>query len=254
MTVDFKSLIRRAKDEKSQRLCTEDPVSCKEPRELHFGPPEAQNLSNACGFEGVRIINDFLTAPSATAINEACADMLGSFVQLRGRKCLPLGGRVTSEGLAEAANIPFWLERIMDQLHSTILKDIGLPRPNHALINVYEPGEGIMAHEDGPAYAGYAAILSLGSSCVFDFVSRDRLVLAQVYLPVGSLLIFSDFAYSDALHQYSFSKTDQMHARVFNREVVLEPTLGGSVLRDDDTLHRGRRISITMRQVPPVVS
>ena len=35
---------------------------------------------------------------------------------------------------------------------------------NHALVNVYERTDGIMAHEDGPLYRDCAAILSLGAS------------------------------------------------------------------------------------------
>lgn len=32
---------------------------------------------------------------------------------------------------------------------------------NHVLINEYRPGEGIMAHQDGPLYTSAVAILSL---------------------------------------------------------------------------------------------
>lgn len=42
-------------------------------------------------------------------------------------------------------------------------------QPNHVLINEYHPDQGIMPHCDGPLYDPLVAILSLGSSVVFDF-------------------------------------------------------------------------------------
>lgn len=44
--------------------------------------------------------------------------------------------------------------------------------PNHVLINAYAPGQGIHAHEDGPAYAATVATVSLGGSVVLDVAPR----------------------------------------------------------------------------------
>ena len=43
---------------------------------------------------------------------------------------------------------------------------------NSVRINGYEPGQGIHPHMDGPVYFPRAAIISLGSPCVFDFYPR----------------------------------------------------------------------------------
>lgn len=40
---------------------------------------------------------------------------------------------------------------------------------DHVLINKYEPGEGILAHKDGPLYQPFVCILSLGSSAILNF-------------------------------------------------------------------------------------
>lgn len=46
--------------------------------------------------------------------------------------------------------------------------------PNHVLINEYEPGQGIMPHEDGDAYAPVVATVSLGGHTVLDiYAKRD---------------------------------------------------------------------------------
>ncbi|KAF8310691.1 hypothetical protein DL93DRAFT_2149836 [Clavulina sp. PMI_390] len=41
--------------------------------------------------------------------------------------------------------------------------------PNHVIINEYGPGQGIMPHEDGPAYHPVVATISLGSHSVFHY-------------------------------------------------------------------------------------
>ena len=50
--------------------------------------------------------------------------------------------------------------------------------PNHVLINAYAPGQGIHAHEDGPAYAAIVATVSLGGSVVLDVVPRPAVAAA----------------------------------------------------------------------------
>ena len=46
--------------------------------------------------------------------------------------------------------------------------------PNHVLLNQYEPGQGIMAHSDGPLYHPVVAILSLGSASIMRFYTDVR--------------------------------------------------------------------------------
>lgn len=170
---------------------------------------------------------------------------------LRGRKCLSLGGSVTSFGLAKEDNLPKWLDQIMEIVHSRFLTSFGLPAPNHALINVYDPGEGIMSHEDGPAYTPFAVILSLGASTVIDFVpkAKDERLSAQVYLPVGSLLFFCDDAYTEMLHGIRFDRSDHISRHVLNADEIKRCGLSKF---SNDLLIRGKRISITMRHVPLV--
>ncbi|KAJ1020031.1 hypothetical protein NDA16_004311 [Ustilago loliicola] len=49
-------------------------------------------------------------------------------------------------------------------------------KPNHCLVNEYLPGQGIMPHEDGPAYFAAVATISLGSHALLDiyrYVDED---------------------------------------------------------------------------------
>lgn len=46
--------------------------------------------------------------------------------------------------------------------------------PNHVLVNEYRPGEGIMSHEDGPAYYPMVATVSLGAPIVLDVFEKSE--------------------------------------------------------------------------------
>ncbi|KAL6009626.1 hypothetical protein ACLOJK_000054 [Asimina triloba] len=69
--------------------------------------------------------------------------------------------------------MPVWLTKITKK----ICERTGLfPSPiNHVLINEYLPDQGIMPHQDGPAYFPVVAILSLGSPAVMNFTPHPRL-------------------------------------------------------------------------------
>ncbi|CAA3014855.1 Hypothetical predicted protein [Olea europaea subsp. europaea] len=148
---------------------------------------------------------------------------------LKNRRLQNWGGTVHEKGLL-AQDLPPWLKQITHRISeesrlfpSTI---------NHVLINEYLLNQGIMPHQDGPAYVPVVAILSLGSSVVMDFTphsslnnstdtsgnnindktskpahmamnSREELneygPFSVVLMP-RSLLIFKDKAYSDYLH------------------------------------------------------
>jgi alkylated DNA repair protein alkB family protein 6 len=46
--------------------------------------------------------------------------------------------------------------------------------PNHVLINEYQPGQGIMPHEDGAAYYPLVATVSLGAPIVLDIYKKKK--------------------------------------------------------------------------------
>lgn len=127
--------------------------------------------------------------------------------------------------------LPSWLTKITDK----ICQWTGLfpSAINHVLINEYHPNQGIMPHQDGPAYFPVVAIISLASPVVIDFTPHGKLrghedtylqtvqsdelqesngsykvedtkeadpaSLSLLLMP-SSLLIFKDQAYTDFLH------------------------------------------------------
>ncbi|PLB41976.1 uncharacterized protein BDW47DRAFT_98900 [Aspergillus candidus] len=74
-----------------------------------------------------------------------------------------------------AAPLPAWL---VSPIIRPRFDELGLFRdaphggPNHILINEYRPGQGIMPHEDGPAYHPLVATVSLGSATVLDLYAK----------------------------------------------------------------------------------
>lgn len=45
---------------------------------------------------------------------------------------------------------------------------------NHVLVNEYEPGQGIMPHQDGPAYWPVVATVSLAAPIILDIYGKDE--------------------------------------------------------------------------------
>ncbi|OEL15142.1 hypothetical protein BAE44_0023839 [Dichanthelium oligosanthes] len=82
------------------------------------------------------------------------------------------GGVVHEKGLLPQA-LPSWLTRITNR----ICQWTGLfpSAINHVLINEYHSNQGIMPHQDGPAYYPVVAIISLASPVVIDFTPHQRL-------------------------------------------------------------------------------
>ncbi|KAI5005063.1 hypothetical protein ZWY2020_032306 [Hordeum vulgare] len=149
---------------------------------------------------------------------------------LKNRRLQNWGGVVHEKGLLPQA-LPPWLTKITDR----ICQWTGLfpSAINHVLINEYHPNQGIMPHQDGPAYFPVVAIISLASPVVLDFTPHGKLrglehtnvqniqadelqesngsykvegtkeagpASSSLLLMPCSLLIFKDQAYTDFLH------------------------------------------------------
>lgn len=103
------------------------------------------------------------------------------------------------------------------------------PRADQAIINEYQPGQGISAHVDCvPCFGPVVAAISLGSGCVMDFTYPEDGRKAEVYLAPGSLCVMTGPARYEWRHGIAARKSDRR--------------AGTRVLR-------GRRVSVTFRAV-----
>ncbi|XP_076891958.1 alkylated DNA repair protein ALKBH6 homolog [Bidens hawaiensis] len=184
------------------------------------------------------------------------------------------GGIVHEKGLLPQ-DLPPWLTKITEKIREE--SSLFPSAINHVLINEYLPNQGIMAHQDGPAYYPVVAIFSLGSPVVMDFTphlslsgsttnieDKDSIEGADhgnlpnypsfsVALMPGSLLIFKDTVYSDYLHGIKDCEIQQYDTAVNTKEVLRHPSLIETHDEDSKAIHRSTtRVSLTCRVVSKV--
>ncbi|KAF2680410.1 hypothetical protein K458DRAFT_311869 [Lentithecium fluviatile CBS 122367] len=176
-----------------------------------------------------------------------------------------------------ASPLPDWLNKPVVERFKLlgIFEDTPHEGPNHVLINEYRRGEGIMPHEDGPAYAPVVATVSLGAPICLEItrksaaadeemqVHSDEAVStntrSQYIAPTRilqeplSLLITTGPAYKDLLHGISPVEIDDN----LNAETVANwNLLADSSLFEEagGRSERATRISLTYRDVLKVSS
>ncbi|XP_022766274.1 alpha-ketoglutarate-dependent dioxygenase alkB homolog 6 isoform X1 [Durio zibethinus] len=228
-------------------------------------------------------IPDFITdSEQAHLLNNIYQAPVSKWKSLKNRRLQNWGGVVHEKGLI-SQDLPPWLAKITER----ICEESGLfpSSINHVLINEYLPNQGIMPHQDGPAYYPVVAILSLGSPVVMDFTSHSRLKSCKstlrenvedktsnvgaeavegnegmdnhgpfsILLVPRSLLIFKDDAYSDYLHGIEDSVVHRFDQVVNEIEALSGSSSGqAEVVRIDHAKIVNRnvnRISLTCRLV-----
>jgi alkylated DNA repair dioxygenase AlkB len=138
------------------------------------------------------------------------------------------GRRSVASGESDrvAAPIPAWAAELIERLHA----DGYTAEPaDQVIVNEYEPGQGISAHVDCvPCFGPAVAAISLGSSCVMDFIAPGGSTRVGVRLEPGSLSVMT-----------GPSRYTWKHAIVARKS---DPGPFGRV-------PRGRRVSVTFRTV-----
>lgn len=120
--------------------------------------------------------------------------------------------------------------------------------PNHCLVNEYAPGQGIMPHEDGPAYYPCTATFSLGGSIVLDITCKTTGRKWRVLQEPGSLLVTTGEVYGSTLHGIAEVEVDED----LGPETVANWSLLGNrekIVRDGGRNVRTLRTSLTYRDV-----
>ena len=182
------------------------------------------------------------------------------WTEVSGRRLQNLGGVVHPKGLIPTP-MPEWLATVAANVRASA-GDL-LPAPiNHVLVNEYQPGDGILPHQDGDAYYPAVAIVSLGCDAVMRFAPRrDDLEEGKgnesegnesgqsssrsfgVFLPRRSLLVFDGALYERYLHGIDATREDVIDATVANRGDVAPTTTPLSLRREKV------RVSLTFRNV-----
>jgi len=129
----------------------------------------------------------------------------------------------TADLSARLGDLPDWLQGLAQQMgHDGIVPDT----PDQAIINEYEPGQGIGPHVDSPEHWGEVVTsLSLCSAAVMDLTHGGEVV--PVLLEPRSLIVFR----GEARHGWKHGMA-RRH----------QDTVDGAILP------RARRLSVTMRK------
>lgn len=195
----------------------------------------------------VHVVPEFVSGAEARALLRALEGR--RWAQAKGRRIQELGGRIVRDTLLPAtAGLPAAVAALCRKVEARCgAEGEGRIHLNHVLVNRYEPGAGILPHEDGPIYRPEAFILSLGGPAVLRFhafAEGARRLVASVVLQPRSLLAFAEEAYVSHLHGIDFAAEDELDASVLNRPAGLE---------EGALLPRGAvRTSFTLREVVKV--
>lgn len=122
-------------------------------------------------------------------------------------------------------------------------KEFKVGEMNHVLINEYKPGQGIMAHTDGPAYSPVVATISTGGGQLLNIRTKEnKEIIHSVYLEPGALSVLHGALYGE-LHEIEENLSDDI-SRASNFHSLSSPLENGNFL-----ISRQTRISFTFRNV-----
>ena len=192
--------------------------------------------------------------------------------KLHKRTCQEWGGSMCpqcNKSFLADANIPPWAAKVNEML---LFDGIFTPStfPNSVRIHEYDQHEGIGPHCDGPIYFPLVGVLSLASTSVMHFYPRtspygDRITehyndtfkfeegtigkqqpIVSVVMEPGSLLLFTDEAFTHYPHGLSDKPVDDLTGRnVVNRHLLAEENRGLQ------SIERRYRASVTVRNLLP---
>lgn len=122
--------------------------------------------------------------------------------------------------------LPLWAQALSERLFND---GYFAGIPDQAIVNEYQPGQGITPHIDcEPCFGPSVASISLGSSAVMHFVHRKTSERVDILLEVGSLILLQGDARYEWKHSISARKADRIARGL---------------------VHRARRVSVTFRTV-----
>ena len=159
--------------------------------------------------EGLSYVPEFITVDEERALLEAIDQSpwltdLKRRVQHYGYKYDYKARAVTND--AYLGELPEWIEPIGRRLHD---QTIFQTSPDQAIVNEYEPGQGISAHVDCvPCFGGTIASLTLGSGAMMQFQNTHDGHKEGLYLQERSLIVLSGAARYEWTHAIPGRKSD----------------------------------------------
>lgn len=118
--------------------------------------------------------------------------------------------------------LPLWCQPFIQKIRSRSLIS---ENPDQLIVNEYLSGQGIANHVDcQPCFGETIFSLSLGSTCLMDFINIETKEVKSVLLEPRSLLILSDKARYGWSHGIAARKSDQYKGQIFYRKTRISLT------------------------------
>lgn len=220
------------------------------------------------GSKNTYYIPDFVTTDEETyLLRKILETPQPKWKQLSNRRLQTWGGDLTAKNVLVAQSLPHFIcnyPDLISRIASTgAFDESPHQRPNHVILNEYLAGQGIMPHQDGPAYHPVVATLSLGSHTVMHYydsaAGNARKPKLSLFLEPRSLVITAQEQYTKYAHGIDAVSEDRVAGG--DLELANAGMLGNrdssgasSLLAGGDVLSRQTRYSLTCRDVARVMN
>lgn len=181
--------------------------------------------------EGLQYIPAFITEEEEHALIEVIDQSswltdLKRRVQHYGYKYDYTARAVTDD--AYIGELPDWIAPVAERLYEQgIFKTI----PDQAIVNEYEPGQGISAHVDCvPCFGETIASLTLSSGVIMQFENAKNACREELYLQERSLIVLSEAARYEWTHAIPARKYDSVGAFRIERKRRVSITFRNMIL------------------------
>ncbi|KLJ08311.1 alkylated DNA repair protein alkB like 6 [Blastomyces silverae] len=213
--------------------------------------------------ESAYYIPDFITQDEEEGLLQKITSVpIPRWTHLSRRRLQTWPSALSKSNTLLASPLPQWLiSPIISRFTELgIFQDSPHKAANHVLINEYQPGQGIMPHEDGAAYYPVVATVSLGAPIVLEmsektanrehkgFEVSEQTTASQfrILQERRSLLVTTGKLYTDYLHG--------IEERMIDADLNSETVCNWGLLGDKEAFAAGSyaretRISLTYRDV-----
>ncbi|UXI16458.1 mkk7 [Sarcoptes scabiei] len=210
--------------------------------------------------DSIYYVPDFISQVEESAlIQNVLKSSKFKWKHLNNRSLQIYGGYPKPEGMI-VEPLPEWLQFYTLKLKSLNVFEENLA--NQVLINRYEPGQGIMAHEDGPLYYPTVATINTGSHTVLNFYKKidpnsndcsPKYEFSLLLWP-RSLSILQNTVYNQYLHEIEELKFDKINFDPESNDQASKKIVNLNLIEQIDSetqcLTRSTRYSFTIRFVP----
>jgi alkylated DNA repair dioxygenase AlkB len=104
--------------------------------------------------------------------------------------------------------------------------------PDQLIVNEYNPGQGIASHVDcEPCFGDTIISLSLGSTCIMDFINKRTKEKIEILLEPRSLVVLKDDARYQWTHGIVGKKADYFKGQKYERTTRISLTFRNVIIK-----------------------